>query len=156
MEDIRQVDPFHFHAQMEALGALVSRLREAVVLEDSSMVDRALKLVGDLFPNLIEKSLHIIDQRKVHHYRIVQGRSFFRVKGSTDEVYLVIGNNFCSCRYFQERVVSQQLDFMCKHVLAVIVAHASNSCAETITLSSEDFSTALADALETCLYKETS
>ncbi|GAB66187.1 hypothetical protein PCYB_083480 [Plasmodium cynomolgi strain B] len=79
-----------------------------------------------LFPMHAEKSLKLCLKSKIKKYTLIKEKrpakdySLYPICGNNQK-YLVF-QNFCSCFYFKEKVLCNDTDVMCKHILSVLLA----------------------------------
>jgi hypothetical protein len=91
-------------------------------IEEAAPSDASLLLLSSFFgQKLVAQSLELTDS-VVKVSCASSGRSFFRIQGSDANPYLVICN-FCTCRAFEGHTLASNRAVVCKHSLAVFLAH---------------------------------
>ena len=107
----------------EALYSALEQIRVA-----GEVTETPLNIILQTCGEITVPALAIIDSKGVRKIVAPNGKKLYQVVGSSDNVYTCFKDElYCNCPSFQNMIVMKRSHFICKHLLAVMVASALKS-----------------------------
>lgn len=97
-----------------------------------------LSALNCMFETCLELALQIVDKKNVVCMQSTAGRTFYQVRGSSGVYSVFTSSLYCTCPSYVYTVLKKKTSLVCKHILAVYIAMATNQ-AEIQLLSDEEF-----------------
>jgi len=113
------------------MSALQNVLRE--IQTSNNLCDAALGKILNLCGGMTIPALSIMDKKLVHKFTCLDGRSVYQVEGANGNIYICLKDElYCNCLSYKNSVILKQTNFICKHLLAVLLASALRTHVEIV------------------------